>query len=181
MTQTLNIPPHERGTVRVFTVGLDGAAAEAFAADPDAFAGALGIATIDAEYVDVFPVSRLAGLGLATYLSEGHGIPPEDLAGDKETLDALEGYLAVVTSRAFGDGGQTLSIEPPLRHVGTYAEDRPVVAFGDLPSGGAARTGEAATETAPRPAETTRRPGTLLAAVLAILVFLALVVLWGGR
>jgi hypothetical protein len=181
MTTTLTIPPGERGTVRLFAIDAPPEEARAFADNPAAVARALGAPDLDLRHIDVFPVSRIAPLGLAAFLAEGHDIPAEALAADADALSALDGQVAVLASGAFGPQGRTLEVTPPLRFVGAWAEARPPVTFSTLPSGGAEGVlgGPAAPPaTAPRAGGGMRRLLTVLLLILAIIGF---IVLNGGR
>lgn len=169
MSNIVDIPRLETGVVRVFDVALDGAAAKAFAEDPAAQARALGLPSIDADYVRVFPVSDLAGLGLSAYLTEGLGIAPARIDPDRDAIDSLTGHVTVLTSKAFGDGGVTLRVVPPLRLVATFAEETPPVSFSPLPSGSAEGTLTASPVAPPPPPLRGGSWGLILAlAVLAI-------------
>ena len=180
MSAGLTVPPYETGTVRVFALALDGADAQAFADDPAAIARALGTETVDPRYVDVFPTSRLEGVGLAAYLRDGHGLAAEALGPDAAMLDAHRGWVAVIASGAFGDKATTLSPSAPLRLVGTYSETPPPVSFDPLPSGGAEGTlgGPAAP---PPPPMRGGRSGKYLALLVLLLIGAAFVFLGGGR
>ena len=179
MTETIVIPPGESGCVRLFAVDLPPDEARAFAADPEAVDRALGTG-LDHDYIDVFPVSRIAALGLPAYLSEGHGIAPSELASDTGMLDALDGHVAVISSGAFAAKARTLTVAPPLRLVGTYREERQPVSFGELPSAGA--DGVLSGPSAPPPAPGRRgRTTRLLTALILILAILGFIVLNGGR
>jgi hypothetical protein len=180
MTQTLTIAPGERGTVRVFALDLPPEEAQAFAADPTAVPRALGTSDIDPGHVDVFPVSRIAALGLPAFLAEGHGIPPEALAADAAALDALDGHIAVVGAGAFGPAGRSLTVAPPLRLVGTYSEAVPSVSFTPLPAESATGILGGAT---PPPAPTPGGSGLtrILTVLLLILAIVGFIVLNGGR
>jgi hypothetical protein len=186
MTAPLAVPAAERGVVRVFAVDLPEAEARAFAADPAAVARALGAEGLDAAHVDVFPVSRVAPLGLPLFLEEGHGVAASDTAPQAEALDALEGHVALVTSGAFRGEARSLHVAPPLRLVGTFREERAPVAFGALPAAGADGAappdGDAGAK-APQPAPVrrgrlTNRALTLLILVVAVVGF---ILLNGGR
>lgn len=183
MTAPLAIPEAETGVVRLFAIDLPDAEARAFASDPGALARALGAEGLDARHVDVFPVSRVSALGLATFLAEGHGIAPADLAPEADMLEALEGHVAVVTSGAFRGRAMTLAPSPPLRLLGTWREDRPPVSFGALPPGTGPTPPRAEPPAPPRPGARPagpmrRRFLTLLILILAILGF---IVMNGGR
>jgi hypothetical protein len=180
MTRTLAIPPGERGTVRVFAINLPPEEARAFAADPTAVPRALGAPDLDPGHVDVFPVSRVAALGLPAFLAEGHGIPPEALAGDAAALDALDGHVAVVAAGALGPAARTLTVAPPLRLVGTYRESLPPVSFSPLPAESATGVlGGPASPPVPTPGGSgLTRMLTILLLILAVVGF---IVLAGGR
>lgn len=176
MIDPMTVPTRERGIVRLFDVTLPPDAAEAFAADPEALARALGVARVDPGHVDVFRVERLADLGLAAYLSEGHGVPPEALVPDADRLAALDGHVAVVRSRAFPEEGAELAPRPPLALVGAWPEDRAPVSFAPLPDSGAAGM-LAGPPGGPVPPSGRRTLG-LVVALLALLLLAAL--LLGG-
>ena len=178
MTETIVIPRGERGTVRVLAVDLPPEEAHAFAADPAAVDRALGTPGLDPEYVDVFPIARLDALGLPAYLSEGLGIPTSELAADTGKLEALEGHVAVISSRAFGADGRSITVAPPLRLVGTYREERQPVSFGELPAGGA--DGILEGPKAPPPVRRGRNTQALTILIL-ILAIIGFIVLNGAR
>jgi hypothetical protein len=181
MTTTLTIPPAEHGTVRLFAIDAPPEEARAYADNPAAVARALGAPDLDLRHIDVFPVSRIAPLGLAAFLAEGHDIPAEALEADAATLSALDGHVAVLAPGAFGAAGRTLEIAPPLRLVGAWGERARPVTFGTLPSGGAEGTrGERAAPTAPAPGGGggMRRLLTVLLLILAVVGF---IVLNGGQ
>lgn len=181
MTGTVEIPAGETGVVRVFAIDLPGPEADAFAKDPAALAHALGVAGIDADHVDVFAVSTLAGFGLPTFLTEGHGVPAEALAADAATLGALTGHVAVVSSRAFGGRAQTLTIAPPLRLVGSYSEERSTLSFGTLPSGGAEGVLSGPPVAAPPPPPRGGRAGKFILILILAAAFVAMAFLSGNR
>lgn len=180
MSTGLTVPPYETGIVRVFAVDLDGTDAQAFAEDPAAIARALGADTVDPRYVDVFPTARLEGVGLAAYLREGHGLAAEAIGPDAATLDARDGWVAVIASGAFGDKATTLSPSAPLRLIGTYSDTPSPISFDPLPSGGAEGTlgGPAAP---PPPPMRGGKAGKYLALAVLLLIVAAFVLLGGGR
>ena len=180
MSEALTVREGESGVVRVFRVQLDGAEAVAFAASPDAVARALGVDSLDPEYVDVFPVARLAGLDLTIFLTEGHGIDPESLAAAADRLNGLGGYVAIVTSEAFDGQAVTLRVAAPLELAGVYAEDRAAVNFTPLPSESARGTLSGATVKAPPAGPKTRSRGRLLILVLLAAAFVALAYFGGN-
>lgn len=121
MTQTIDIPPNERGAIRVFALSLTDTEAKALKSDPAAVNAALG-AEIDTEQVEIFPISDLEGIGLAGYLTEGNAVPPAQLVPDRAKIDKLSGWVLIVFSRAFGDAAMTLTPAPALTLIGTYGE-----------------------------------------------------------
>lgn len=137
MSGRIEVPAGESGVVRVFSVDLPPEEAKAFAGDSGLVARALGLDGVEGKYVEVFPVSDLTGLGLSSYLGEGHGVGRDALGEDAARLDRLTGHVAVVSSGAFGGAAAELTVVAPLELVGSYAEDRPPVRFEPLPSGGA--------------------------------------------
>lgn len=171
MTDPLLVRAGERGVVRVFSVTIEAGDLRALRM-PGAIDTALGMAGVDGYYVELFPVSDLAGVGLATYLSDGCDVPEEVVTPDAARLDAVEGVVMVVLSRAFQ--GQEARIVPAaqLRLIGTYSQtpvdwtpNGPIETASALPGSGVAQ--------APYPAsQPARRAG---AAVFAI--FIALVAL----
>ena len=121
MSLTIDIPAAERGVIRVFSLSMDAAEAEALHDDPAALNAALG-GDVDSDFVEVFPLTNLDGVGLVRYLSEGNGVPPDQLAPDRAKLERLSGWVLIVFSSAFRDAAATLAPAPALRLIGTYGE-----------------------------------------------------------
>ena len=119
MSAPIDIPANQSGVIRVFALSMDAAGAEALKSDPAALNTALG-AEVDAEQVEIFPVSDLEGVGLAGYLIEGNAVPARDLVPDRAKLDRLGGWVMIVFSRAFGGAATTLRPTPALTLIGTY-------------------------------------------------------------
>ena len=180
MTERLSIPAGERGTVRLFALDLPPEEARAFAADPGAVARALGAPDLDPTRVEVFPVARIAAIGLPVYLAEGHGIPPAALEAQSETLAALDGHVAIVAAGAFGPEARTLTVAPPLRLVGAWQEDAPAIRFGELPSESARGTLGTPPGLPPAPQAGGGR-GRLLTILILLLAILGFIILNGGR
>lgn len=143
MSETIKIPSSERGVVRVFSVDLEAGALHAFADEEDgeALAAALGAERFDRSKAEIFAVSDLSGLGLSSYLEEGQGVAPAELAGLRARLDAITGTVLVVPSSAFEGEAQTLTPRAPLRHVATLNEERPDMRVQPLPSEAAIGSG----------------------------------------
>lgn len=121
MIDPLIVRAGERGVVRVFSLTIEAGEAQALKT-PRALDAALGVQGLEAEFVEAFPLSDLAGIGLADYLTDGCGVPEAMIEPERERLDALEGHVVVVLSKAFG--GQEAQISPTaqLTLVGAYSE-----------------------------------------------------------
>lgn len=117
------IKSSERGAVRVFTTELDPEGDAAIT--PQNVHKLLGDnVTLVASKIEVFPSKVLDGLGLTTYLSEGYGIPAEDMVGKAAALDALKGLVILIPSTGFGGIEQVLEPSPALRFIGTFHEPK---------------------------------------------------------
>lgn len=126
---SLTVKANEHGLVRVFALSLTDAEATALKHNaregddnPTPQEVALGAASLDPGYVEVFPINDLADLGLVGYLETGNGIDPDQLAPDRQKLEALEGWILCVYSAAFSGHAQTLSPTAALTLIGTYSE-----------------------------------------------------------
>jgi hypothetical protein len=180
MTTTLTIPPGERGTVRLFAIDLPPGEARAFADDPAAVARALGAPDLDLRHIDVFPVSRIAPLGLAAFLTEGHGIPARALAPTR-TPSTRSTAMSPSSRRAPSarrGASSSRPAAPPRRRLGRAAP------AGHLRRPARGRRGRHARRPgrppppAPRPGGGMRRILTVLLLILAIVGF---IVLNGGQ
>jgi hypothetical protein len=176
---SLTVAPNERGVVRVFALSMtDGEAKTLRKNTPYNQSGmtpqqaALGASFLDPDFVEVFPVKDLADLGLVGYLETGNEIDPDQLAPDKPKLNALEGWVLIAYSAAFGGVAQPLAPGIALKLIGTYSEPltdwsaRPVEAVESAkPFSGAAQL-------RPTPDATARsfRLGRIVVGVLVLLV-----------
>ena len=168
---SIPIPAHDRDGLRVFTARLtpddlkrDKASLVAsLLNDPD----------LDPAFVEIFDLADLSGLGLAGYLAEGLGVP-ESAITDRARLDALSGPVLILLSKALHGRAVTLTPDPRLTLVGTYAEARPPVHFEPLPT--TAATGHL-TPYLP-PDQTPQRPTSALLLMGAALVLIGGVALW---
>ena len=111
------VSPHEHGLVRVFAVNLP--KAEAARINAAALGTALGVA-LDEAYVDIVAVSDLADVGPRGFLLEGHGVSADAMAADREKLDALDGVVVVMTSKAVQTRPATLSESADITLIGAY-------------------------------------------------------------
>lgn len=138
MSDKISVKAGDRGLVWVFAVDLEGDEAARFNRRNGEWPvqKALGAETLDPEHVEMFPASDLEGVGLAGYLEEGMGIPRDQIEDVRGRLDAQQGWVLVVTSKALDGKAQTLTPQAPLRLIGSFSEDRAPVSFEPLPSGG---------------------------------------------
>ncbi|WP_294226225.1 hypothetical protein [uncultured Shimia sp.] len=165
----------ERGLVRLFAVDVPSEEIDAFRAQEHGADGtlvswplqeALGFTYLDEDFIELFPVSDLEGLGLTHYMVEGLGIAQKDVAEDAARLSAQNGWILVVLSAAFDGVVQTLTPKSPLRWIGTYKEDGAPVHFEPLPD--ASAKGRAPTHGTVQPAPASNPHLTLLLALLAL-------------
>jgi len=167
----------ERGVTRVFELQLEGPVAAEWTRNPGAIAQAMGVGAIDKNFAEVFPVSTLGELGLRGYLAEGYGLDPDDLEKDAAALDALNGYVLVVMSRAFGENDAPLAIQPPLRPAAIFREPQAVPDFQPLRS--EAAEGRIPPASAAPSAQTSRRAPAGIIILMAILVGAMIVAVLG--
>ena len=172
MSDPINIPEDERGVVRIFAVDLPKAEIEAFTGRNGRWplAEAMGANHLDAEYIDVFDLGDLAGMGLAGYLEDGQGIPKAQIDPMRAQLSALSGTVLVATSRAFAASAQTLTPKAPLRYIATFTEERGPVAFEPLPKAPAGPKDAKPPRKKPSDAAMSGRVATVVLLVLAALV-----------
>ena len=120
MSNPLHIRKGEQRILRLFSLDMRPEEAR-FLREPGAVAQVLGIAALEDEQVEVFPVSDLEELGLAGYLTEGCGIDSTQL--DEPALQAAQGWVLLVRSKAFGGQEAQLSPDPRVQLLGIYTED----------------------------------------------------------
>ncbi len=175
MTDKITIKPTEHGVVRVFAVDLPEDQIAGFNRQNGTWPlqEALGADVLNADHVELFPVSDLDELGLTGYLEQGYGMDHADLADMRARLDGLSGHVLIVTSRAFGETAQTLTPRAPLRLIASFNEDTAPVAFEPLPS--KAARGTTGGKAAPSDAAMSGRIASL---ALLVLFALVAVVVW---
>lgn len=100
---------------------------------PNPQADLLGVDYVDEDFVEIFDLANLAGLGLAEYLITGNGIPEAQVVPDRARLDALQGHVLILFEAAISDWPVTLNPDPRLTLIGSYAEETPPVQFEPLP------------------------------------------------
>lgn len=186
MTATLTIPAQEHRIVRLFAVNLPPAQVRAMLHDsPPASPGErpahpaaatlLGWPALDTRHTDLLATQDLSGLGLPGYLTEGLGLDETDITPDRARLAALEGYVLIVFSRAFGGQSVTLDLPATLTLIGTYREPGDPIRFDPLPTGGAA---EVPNPKARKPVSDAAMSGRIAMAALAVLFALTALMVW---
>ena len=125
MSTPITIPARERGVVRVLALSMTDDEARRLKDDAAAIAQVLGTdAPLDTDHVELFPITDLEGVGLMGYLTDGAGIPADQLTPDRAKLERLGGWVMVVFSLAFDDRPTALTPDPALTLIGTYGETR---------------------------------------------------------
>ncbi len=173
MTQTITIPANETGVIRVVALSMSDAEAKALKKDRAALIAALGL-DIDPDQTEIFPLADLDGLGLAGYLHEGNAVPLAQLSPDKAKLEALDGWVLIVFSRAFQGGAATLTPAPALTLIGTYSETGTDWRATEIIEADSAKPYSAPTETTkkrPSDAAMSGRVATLVLILLALFTY----------
>lgn len=165
---TIEIPAGERGTTRVFSLSMPVVEAITLRGSATRQKNLLGAEDLAPEGIEVFALDDLGDLGLAGYLREGVDVPEDVLRRDRAKLAALEGWVLLVHSTAFMGAGATLSPQPPLTLIGTYAQTAPDNTPVELTSQ-AAQPYTGTPEPAPTPPAKTRASGSLVVVLLAAL------------
>ena len=173
---SLTVTPNKQGLIRVFAVNRPATEMRQAidAQSKDAIATELLGTTLPDNGFELFPAADLAGVGLAGYLSEGHTIPADQLAGARSKLDALDGYVLLVFSSAFNREGASLKPSADLTLIGTYGEAQPDMTTRQIDSE-AAQPYTGMPQQAPATPPKSHASGSL---VVAALIVLAGLILW---
>ncbi|GFE52233.1 hypothetical protein So717_39860 [Roseobacter cerasinus] len=172
MSAPIRIPQGERGKIRVFAINQPPEEiATALKKQPKAdlareLLNAPHLSTTSAE---IFPMSDLAGVGLAGYLSEGYAVEDDALAPDRAKLDALDGYVMLLFSDSFGGAAAELEPGPTLTIIGTYAELRPSGTTGAIDTDSARPYSGASGVTPPAPARRSAGSSVMVLAAAGLL------------
>ena len=172
----IEIPPGERGQIRVFAVNRSPDEIRRAIADRSKteVAGDLIGQPMPEDGFEFFPTADLTGVGLSGYLGDGYAVPAAQLREDRRRLDALEGYVLLVFSNAFDAQGARLEPRPDVTLIGTYGEAQPDMSVSPVDSD-AARPYSGTVAAAPPPARRRASGGAL---AIAALVVVAALVLW---
>jgi hypothetical protein len=185
LSETFQIKATERGVIRIFMANLTSEQVAGFTEviddgdTPAPINQALGVTYLDSDFVELFPLSNLEGVGLAGYLTEGLGVAKEDVAPNASRLNGMTGHVLFVLSQAFGGFETTLTPTAPLKWIGTYTEEGASVKFEPLPSEGA-KGMQGAPDS--KPPKSDARVGGMIAmyALIAMFVFVGLIIWVGG-
>ena len=184
MSETFHVKATERGVIRIFMANLTTEQAESFTQSPDEdtpapINRALGVTYLDSDFVELFPLSNLEGVGLAGYLVDGLGVAEEDVKPHASRLNAMSGQVLIVLSQAFGGFEATIAPTAPLKWIGTYTEEGAAVKFEPLPSEGAEGTPGTP---AGKPPKSDARVGGMIAmyALIAMFAFVGLLIWVAG-
>ncbi len=159
----LTVAPHEHGLIRLFALDMRPEEAK-FLREPGAADQVLGVDGLDPDQIDIFPVSDLEDLGLYGYLHEGGGVSEDQL--NRKMLEAIEGWVMVVRSAAFGGHAAQLNPDPRLHLMGLFTEEATNW------TGGVIETESAKPFSAPQAPidnDAPRRVGSAIIAIVALL------------
>lgn len=122
------IPAHEHGVLRLFTIDTSRSAGRLLkdtldtggpAADR-ALADALGVDRVEAEWTSLVSRHDIAAMGMKAYLAEGHGVPVDQIVEAEEALDAAGETILVVPSRSFDGAAQHLEPQESLQPIAVF-------------------------------------------------------------
>ena len=130
----IDISTGETGTTRVFSLSMPAAHAKALQASNEAQFAILGVAALNPDGIEVFPVSDLDEIGLAGYLRQGTDADETQIKRDAAKLRALDGWVMLVHSLAFG--GNAMRLPPEFRadidrHLRTARRAKPARRYND--------------------------------------------------
>lgn len=175
MKNPLAVTSSELGMVRVFALDMPAEQVQ-FLCEPGALAQVLGVDHLDTECADIFDISDLEGVGLAGYLMEGSGIPNDQITPDLARLDAINGPVLILHSRAFDGQPAALAPAKNLHLIGVYQVEpvdwtaSPIKTNSAKPNSGAPLPPRQAR------AEARRIGGTVFAIFMAIIIAIVVLV-----
>jgi len=175
----------EQGLVRLFTLDtgtqaggrLRDALREAREDAGARAAEALGLAQVDPWWISLVQQRDIAEIGLEAYLSDGHGVPEDQMAEAAEALLAAGQTLLVVQSRAITERPATLQPAGYLTAVAAFDTRQSAE-----PARPMRKAAPATPPPAPQPAPTPVGPGArrlVLPALLAAAVLVIVLALLG--
>ena len=121
----IDINGSDASTVHLFRLDLPPEAVERFTA----MAGTgewplkygLGATKLRPGFVETVDLRDLGPMPLSQYLSEAHDLPTKALGADRARIDALTGHVVILPPQAFDSTSQTLNVNTPLSHVGSWS------------------------------------------------------------
>ncbi|MEL6121970.1 MAG: hypothetical protein AAFR49_20145, partial [Pseudomonadota bacterium] len=119
---SLEVTSGKHGVVRVFSLGYRVSMELQHFEAVDKLAQALGVDHLKPEDVQIVDISALADMGLSSFLTEAYGVTEEEMAPLAESLNALQGHVAVLRSGAFQGAALTLAASDDVRLVATLHE-----------------------------------------------------------
>ena len=177
MSDRLDIPAGEHGLVRVFTVELPLKEAQPYLDDEaDGLKQLTGAQALDPDHIDLFDMNDLSGMALADYLSEGHGIPADEIAPLRPQLDRVKGSVMVMRSSAFERIGQRMRVKRPLRWIATFGEARGEQTLEPLTSAAAQGAVPPPPSAPVAPPDRNRSAAWIIAGIVAVGVIVAIAV-----
>ncbi len=161
MIDPLQVRPDEGNGLRLFALDVDRDERERLqtilnAAELGLAAGRLadllGVQDVDATRIEIFHTDDLSGFGLFNYLIKANGLPEAALEPVRARIEALEGTVMILYSRAFHDRHETLAPAAHVTLIGAWDEALPEMEFTPLRSASAkGAIGNAKAEPAPAP------------------------------
>ncbi|MBD0866559.1 MAG: hypothetical protein GDA36_13730 [Rhodobacteraceae bacterium] len=137
----------------------------------------LGTRGLNVEVMELFQIKDLKGVGLFDYIVDYLGVPADEVAKDRPRLDALDGYVMVVLSKAFQGAAIDLHPAVELTLIGSYRVTRINWCPGTDPSVRDIAKPFSGPSTNPRARrERATRLGGIIVAI--VLILFALLVLW---
>lgn len=123
---------------------------------------------LDIEGAEVFAVADIESMGLRGYLAEAYDIPVAALSADHAKLDGIGGDVVILTPKAVGRLEVTLTLDPLLTHIGSYAPAQPDNAPRPTPK----------VDLTPAPVALSPRPVRGSPWGLAVLILFVLIAIW---
>lgn len=174
---THQIPAHEHGVVRIFALSSDIDMAIAHDGTLASLELALGVLLKDDD-VQIIKIETVSELGLSTFLEMAYAIIPEDLAAQRDAVNALTGTIAVIRSGAFG--GDDIIIHDDMLVATLHEEGGTRAGLAPLTATSAEGILDAPTKT--KPPKSDARIGGMIATYALIFMFaLVGLMIWIAR
>ncbi len=119
MSVALSVPEGDHDRLHLFVINMIEAEARILKSDPKA-AEKLLCVPINPDFAELVRLKDLDDLSLSNYLEQGYDIPPANLQSDLRRLNAVEGLVLVVLSRAFGTAAVDIKTSADVTYLGSY-------------------------------------------------------------